>query len=67
MPTTAESATTTAGCHPAYVGCLPNHPGDALNCGDLSSAVKPVHLRDPTWDLYGLDVNDGGRVGCESG
>lgn len=80
-PTTAEPApgpaapamavatnvetTTTAGCHPAYVECIPHHRGDALNCGDLSSSTKPVRLRDADRDPYDLDSNGDG-VGCES-
>ena len=46
--TTVPAATTTTTlaaaedlCHPAYIPCLPNLPGDAVNCGDLSSAQNP--------------------------
>jgi len=71
-PTTAPATTvaTSSDCHPAYVQCLPNLPGDALNCGDIASGLKPVTLRDRTVDPYNLDgrgqtVDDG--VGCEAG
>lgn len=67
-PTTAPptTAATTNGCHPAYSPCIPFHPGDALNCGDLSSAQKPVTVLDVNVDPYGLDGDNDGR-GCESG
>lgn len=70
-PTTAAPTTTAApaeppggGCHPAYSPCLPNHPSDALNCGDLSGGQKPVTVNGA--DPYGLDGDNDG-VGCESG
>lgn len=69
-PTTTTAPTTvsptTAECHPAYSPCLPYYPGDALNCGDLSSSQKPVAVRDVNVDPYGLDGDNDG-VGCESG
>ena len=42
-PTTTTTASVTAAsqtndCHPACNPCLPNRPGDALNCGDLTAA-----------------------------
>ncbi len=52
-------------CHPAYEPCLPNLPGDALNCGDLSSAQKPVQVRTIGVDPYRLDRDRDGR-GCTS-
>ncbi len=52
-------------CHPAYIPCLPNLPGDALNCGDLSSAQKPVQVRTIGVDPYRLD-RDGDGFGCTS-
>ena len=52
-------------CHPAYIPCLPNLPGDALNCGDLSSAQKPVEVRTIGVDPYRLDRDRDGR-GCIS-
>lgn len=63
---TSTSATTTLGCHPAYGGCIPHHPGDALNCGDLPSSQKPVTVRVISVDPYGLDGDNDG-IGCESG
>lgn len=66
-PTTVAPTTTVAAdCHPAYQPCLPNLPGDALNCGDLSAGQKPVTVIDPSVDPYGLDADGDGR-GCESG
>ena len=52
-------------CHPAYIPCLPNLPGDAMNCGDLSSAQKPVQVRTIGVDPYRLDRDRDGR-GCTS-
>ena len=43
-PTPAPE-TSSGGCHPAYDPCLPNLPGDALNCGDIDSSLKPVNVR----------------------
>ena len=55
-PTTTTTTTTTApptttqapetDCHPAYTPCLPNLPGDALNCGDLTADQKPVTVNE---------------------
>ena len=61
----ADSERTTSRCHPAYVTCIPNRPGDALNCADLTSAQKPVRLKQRGVDPYRLD-GDGDGVGCES-
>lgn len=70
--TTVPAATTTTTlaaaedlCHPAYIPCLPNLPGDALNCGDLSSAQKPVQVRTIGVDPYRLDRDRNG-FGCTS-
>lgn len=52
-------------CHPAYSPCLPNLPGDALNCGDLTSDQKPVTVLVPGVDPYRLDRDGDGR-GCTS-
>ena len=60
-----EAAPTTSRCHPAYVNCIPNRPGDSLNCTDLTSAQKPVRLKQRGVDPYRLD-GDGDGVGCES-
>ena len=71
-PTTDSTPTTTTTlavaddlCHPAYIPCLPNLPGDALNCGDLSSAQKPVQVRTIGVDPYRLDRDRNG-FGCTS-
>ncbi len=50
-------------CHPAYEPCLPNLPGDALNCGDLRGDQKPVTVIRPGTDPYRLDRDGDGR-GC---
>ena len=52
-------------CHPAYEPCLPNLPGDALNCGDLTAAQKPVRVKQIGVDPYRLDRDGDGR-GCTS-
>jgi hypothetical protein len=62
-PTTPTTTTTAPGCHPAYSPCLPNLSGDALNCGDLSSAQRPVTVLVPGVDPYNLDGNNDG-LGC---
>ncbi len=60
--TTTQTATD---CHPAYEPCLPNLPGDALNCGDLRADQKPVTVIQPGTDPYRLDRDGDGR-GCTS-
>ena len=66
--TSPATATTTApqtgGCHPAYEPCLPNLAGDALNCGDLTSAQRPVRVKKIGVDPYRLDRDQDGN-GCE--
>ena len=52
-------------CHPAYEPCLPNLPGDAINCGDLTAAQKPVRVKEIGVDPYRLD-RDGDGQGCTS-
>ena len=66
-PAAAPSTTATAapGCHPDYSPCLPNLPGDALNCGDLTRQQKPVTVKVPGTDPYRLDRDGDGR-GCTS-
>ena len=61
----AEAAAPDNGCHPAYEPCLPNLPGDALNCGDLTSSQKPVRVKVIGGDPYRLDRDRNG-VGCQS-
>ena len=66
--TTVAPATTQApetDCHPAYTPCLPNLPGDALNCGDLTADQKPVTVNEIGVDPYRLDRDRNG-VGCTS-
>ena len=69
LPTTEGSITGTieadSDCHPAYSPCLPNLPGDALNCGDLTSAQKPVQVLVVGVDPYRLDRDRDGW-GCTS-
>ena len=64
-PPAAATTTSAAGCHPAYEPCLPNLPGDALNCGDLRTDQKPVTVIRPGTDPYRLDRDRDGR-GCTS-
>ena len=65
-PTTTTTPTVVDDlCHPAYIPCLPNLPGDAMNCGDLPSAQKPVQVRTIGVDPYRLDRDRDGR-GCTS-
>lgn len=59
----AEAEPAAGDCHPAYESCLPNLPGDALNCGDLTSDQKPVRVKEPGVDPYRLDRDGDGR-GC---
>ena len=53
------------GCHPAYTPCLPDLPGDAVNCGDLTADQKPVTVNEIGVDPYRLDRDRNG-VGCTS-
>ena len=52
-------------CHPAYEPCLPNLPGDAPNCGDLTADQKPVRVKEIGVDPYRLDRDNNGW-GCTS-
>ena len=66
-PTTTDStaaASPTGDCHPAYEPCLPNLAGDALNCGDLTAAQKPVRVKEIGADPYRLDRDKDGTA-CE--
>ena len=62
-PPTTSTTQAATDCHPAYEPCLPNLPGDALNCGDLRSDQKPVTVLRPGEDPYRLDRDRDGR-GC---
>ena len=66
--TSPATATTTApqtgDCHPAYEPCLPNLAGNALNCGDLTSAQRPVRVKQIGVDPYRLDRDQDGNA-CE--
>ena len=65
-PPPAPSTETTASesdCHPAYDPCLPNLPGDALNCGDLTASQRPVSVKQTGVDPYRLDSDRDGQ-GC---
>ena len=64
-PDTPSSTTTASDCHPAYDPCLPNLPGDALNCSDLTAAQKPVRVKQIGIDPYRLDRDRNGW-GCTS-
>ena len=64
---TPSTQTDTAGdsdCHPAYSPCLPNLPGDALNCGDIPSSLKPIRVLTIGVDPYRLDRDRDGW-GCQ--
>ena len=62
---TPTSTTAASDCHPAYDPCLPNRAGDAINCGDLTAAQKPVRVRQIGVDPYRLDSDRDGW-GCAS-
>ena len=62
---TPEALPAESDCHPAYDPCLPNLPGDALNCGDLTADQRPVRVRQVGTDPYRLD-RDGDGQGCTS-
>ena len=67
-PTVTTVTTTSAsdeGCHPDYSPCIPYVEGDALNCGDLTAAQKPVTVLVVGVDPYRLD-RDGDGQGCTS-
>ena len=56
------SDNTTTDCHPAYEPCLPNLPGNALDCSDLSPDQKPVTITVIGIDPYNLDANLDGQA-----
>lgn len=59
-PATVAPTTAAPDCHPNYTPCIPNLPGDALNCGDIRGSVR-VNGGDP----YRLD-RDGDGIGCDA-
>ncbi|WP_419933219.1 HNH endonuclease family protein [Candidatus Poriferisodalis sp.] len=61
----ADESEAVGDCHPAYEPCLPNLPGDALNCGDLTADQRPVRVKEIGVDPYRLD-RDGDGWGCTS-
>ena len=63
VPPTTNTTPAANDCHPAYEPCLPNLPGDALNCGDLRADQRPVAVRRPGEDPYRFDRDGDGR-GC---
>ena len=64
-PPTTETPPPESDCHPAYEPCLPNLPGDALNCGDLTAQQRPVRVKQIGVDPYRFDRDGDGR-GCTS-
>jgi hypothetical protein len=54
-----------SGCQPAYRPCLPELPGDALNCSDLGPSQRPVALADRGNDPYQLDEPNGDGIACD--
>lgn len=50
-------------CHPAYEPCIPNCPGDALNCDQIDDSLKPVIVKEVGIDPYWLDADRNG-IGC---
>ena len=65
VETTSATDPPADGCHPDYSPCLPHLEGDALNCGDLDAALKPVTVRVVGVDPYRFD-RDGDGQGCTS-
>ncbi len=65
VTTTTATSTPEQGCHPDYSPCIPYLEGDALNCGDLTTAQKPVTVLVAGVDPYRLD-RDGDGQGCTS-
>ena len=64
-PPTTTPAAPVPDCHRAYDPCLPDLPGDVLNCGDLRRDQKPVTVLRPGDDPYRFDRDRDGR-GCTS-
>ena len=62
---TTETPPPESDCHPAYEPCLPNLPGDALNCGHLTAQQRPVRVKQIGVDPFRFDRDGDGR-GCTS-
>ncbi len=56
----------TGRCSSAYLPCLPDLEGDALDCDDLAPDQKPVRLLDRNKDPYQLQGSDRSGVACTS-
>ena len=61
-PPSTETTASESDCHPAYDPCLPNLPGDALNCGDLTASQRPVSVKQTGVDPYRLDRDRDGQA-----
>ena len=61
-PPSTETTASESDCHPAYDPCLPNLPGDALNCGDLTASQRPVSVKQIGVDPYRLDRDRDGQA-----
>ena len=61
-PPSTETPASESDCHPAYDPCLPNLPGDALNCGDLTASQRPVSVKQIGVDPYRLDRDRDGQA-----
>jgi uncharacterized protein DUF1524 len=59
-PTTRSTPPPGGQCEPGYSPCLPIV--DDLDCGEISDALKPIHVTGD--DPYRLDADDDG-LGCE--
>ena len=64
-PASAETPQPGQSCHPAYTPCLPDLPGHAMDCGDLTAGQRPVTVNNVGVDPYRLDSDRDG-VGCTS-
>lgn len=63
-PTVTVATLGTGRCNPAYLPCLPDLEGDALDCEDLEPDQKPVRLLDRNKDPYQLQGPERSGVAC---
>ncbi len=63
--TSPSSVPAEGDCHPAYGGCIPYHPGDALDCDDIDTSNGPVEIQEIGVDPYDLDDDEDGTA-CEA-